>query len=155
MAKALWVRILHHPPYAPVAQFRQRQWPQTPSSTGSSPVWSTNISRSSNAKDTELRTPECGLDSCTGYQHDSLVQLAGHRPLNPGDVSSNLTGITITIEYLLMLLIQLGAEGFTTCRGAMEFSVSIPRDTLGEELLHASDDMRGGGNRQQKSRGTV
>ena len=117
-------------------------------------MWSTNISRSSNAKDTELRTPECGLNSCTVY-HDSLVQQEGYRTFNPGDVGSNPTGITITIEYLLMLLIQLGAEGFTTCRGAMEFSVSIPRDTLGEELLPASDDMRGGGNRQLKSRGTV
>ena len=81
--------------------------------------------------------------------------MEGYRTFNPGDVGSNPTGITIIIEYLLMLLIQLGAEGFTTCRGAMEFSGSIPRDTLGEELLHASDDMRGGGNRQQKSRGTV
>jgi hypothetical protein len=54
-----------------------------------------------------------------------------------------------------MLLIQLGAEGFTTCRGAMEFLVSIPRDTLGEELLYISDGIQGGGNRQQKSRGTV
>ena len=113
-----------------------------------------DISRSSNAKDTELRTPECGLDSCTVY-HDSLVQQEGYRTFNPGDVGSNPTGITITIEYLLMLLIHLDAEGLTTCRGAMEFSVSIPRDTLGEELLHASDDMRGGGNRQLKSRGTV
>jgi len=34
-----------------------------------------------------------------------------------------------------MLLTQLGAEGFTTCRGAVYFSVSIPGDTLGEELL--------------------
>ena len=54
-----------------------------------------------------------------------------------------------------MLLIQLGAEGFTTCRGAMDFSVSILRDTLGEELPYASDDMREGRNCQQKSRGTV
>ena len=54
-----------------------------------------------------------------------------------------------------MLLIQLGAEGFTTCRGAMDFSVSILRDTLGEELPYASDDMREGRNCQQKSCGTV
>jgi len=38
-----------------------------------------------------------------------------------------------------MLLIQLGAEGSTTCRGVTEFSVSIPGDTLGEELLYVSD----------------
>ena len=61
----------------------------------------------------------------------------------------------ITIEYLLILLIQLGAEGFTTGRGAMDFSVSILRDTMGEELPYASDDMREGRNCQQKSRGTV
>jgi hypothetical protein len=54
-----------------------------------------------------------------------------------------------------MLLIQLGAEGLTTCRGAMDFSVSIPRDTLGEKLLYISDDMQGGRNCQQKSRSTV
>ena len=81
--------------------------------------------------------------------------MEGYRTFNPGDVGSNPTGITITIEYPLMLLIQLGAEGFTTCRGAMEFLVSIPRDTLGEELLYISDGIQGGGNRQQKSRGTV
>jgi len=33
-----------------------------------------------------------------------------------------------------MLLIQLGAEGFTTCRGMMNFSVSIPEDNPGKEL---------------------
>ena len=62
---------------------------------------------------------------------------------------------TLKSEYLLMLLIQLGAEGFTTCRGAMDFSVSILRDTLGKELPYASDDMREGRNCQQKSCGTV
>ena len=81
--------------------------------------------------------------------------MEGYRTFNPGDVGSNPTGITITIEYLLMLLIQLGAEGFTTSRGAMEFSVSIPRDTLGEELLYISDVIWEGRNCQQKSRGTV
>jgi hypothetical protein len=35
------------------------------------------------------------------------------------------------------------------------FSVSIPRDTLGEKLLYISDDMQGGRNCQQKSRSTV
>jgi hypothetical protein len=54
-----------------------------------------------------------------------------------------------------MLLIQLGAEGLTTGRGAMNFSVRIPRDTLGEELLYISDDMREGRNCQQESRSTV
>lgn len=81
--------------------------------------------------------------------------MEGYRTFNPGDVGSNPTGITIKIEYPLMLLIQLGAEGLTTCRGAMDFSVSIPRDTLGEKLLYISDDMQGGRNCQQKSRSTV
>ena len=81
--------------------------------------------------------------------------MVGHRPFKPGDVGSNPTGITITIEYPLMLLIQLGAEGLTTGRGAMNFSVRIPRDTLGEELLYISDDIREGRNCQQESRSTV
>ena len=79
-----------------------------------------------------------------------------NRNENPFSAGSTPVWSTIfTIEYLLMLLIQLGAEGFTTCRGAMDFSVSILRDTLGEELPYASDDMREGRNCQQKSRGTV
>ena len=36
---------------------------------------------------------------------------------------------TLKSEYLLMLLIQLGAEGSTTCRGVAEFSVRISGDT--------------------------
>ena len=40
--------------------------------TGPSPVQGADISRSSKAKDAELRTPKCGLDSYTGY-HDLLV----------------------------------------------------------------------------------
>ena len=79
-----------------------------------------------------------------------------NRNENPFSAGSTPVWSTIfTIEYLLMLLIQLGAEGFTTCRGAMDFSVSILRDTLGEELPYASDDMREGRNCRQKSRGTV
>ena len=54
-----------------------------------------------------------------------------------------------------MLLIQLGADGLTTSRGAMDFSVRILRDTLGEELPYVSDGMREGRNCQQKSRGTA
>ena len=42
--------------YAPVSQSRQRKRNESPYSTGSSPVWSTIISRSSKAKDAELRT---------------------------------------------------------------------------------------------------
>ena len=54
-----------------------------------------------------------------------------------------------------MLLIQLGADGLTTSRGATEFSVSVPGDTPGKELPQTSDGMRGGAKRQQKSCGTV
>lgn len=54
-----------------------------------------------------------------------------------------------------MLLIQLGAEGSTTCRGVMKFSVRVPEDTPGKELPYVSDGIWEGGNRQQKSHGTV
>ena len=114
------------------------------------------------AKHTSLPNWGYGFKSRMLLQYVAVVQPAEYRLArskvagsNPVCHSNSLQGIITTIEYLLMLLIQLGAEGFTTCRGAMDFSVSILRDTLGEELPYASDDMREGRNCQQKSRGTV
>lgn len=60
-----------------------------------------------------------------------------------------------TSEYLLMLLIQLGADGLTTSRGTTESPVSASDDSPEKELQADSDISLGGRNCQRKSRSTA